>query len=549
MLRPVFLLLLLAVITLAHAQESNSSQQDTTHNKGKIIKTKLDSVDQKVNGKIDGVQSKINAMLHPDLRTIVSKLKSKKDSVTSDSIAQVRHNVDSLKNNLTHKVDSLKGLHLPTDKFDHLTDSLKNAGPYKHIAETESKINALEQKINQPVDKAEGAINEKLSLMNKAGGSGANLPGKVDLPGVDANTKLNLDQNKLNVNGLKTDNPLSKIDNPIKDQLGGVNELKGKVNDLKSIPQEQISKVTSIDEVQKAKEGLGKVNEITDKAQSYKSDVKSIAEGKVGDVKELPKTLENQVGKISEVKDFQKQTGALGQYASLTDQDKAKQLLQQQMKDQVLTEAKNHFAGKEQVLQQAMDKLSKLKTKYVELKFLNDSLKLKPNSLKKTPFIERIIPGITLQIQKGTLWEIDYNPWIAYQLNKRYSVGAGWNERFGISKKWDVTTTNRIYGPRVFFDLKIKKGFSVRTEIEKMNSLISSPTTITSVDASGRAWVWSWFVGVKKQYTFIKTVKGNFQFLYNLYDDHYSSPYSQRYNVRFGFEFPMKKRLVAKKDE
>jgi hypothetical protein len=262
-------------------------------------------------------------------------------------------------------------------------------------------------------------------------------------------------------------------------------------------------------------------------------------------VKELPKTLEKKVGQLDEVKGLQKEVGGFDQFSGLTDEDKAKQMLQQQMKDQIMTEAKNHFAGQEKALQLAMDKMTKLKSKYTELRSLNDSLKQSPNSLKGKPFIERIIPGITLQIQKNALWEIDYNPWIAYRLNKRYSVGAGWNERFGISKKWfSATTTNRIYGPRVFMELAIKKGFSLRTEIEKMNSQIPSATTLTNIDAQGRAWVWSWFVGIKKQYTFVKSVKGNFQFLYNLYDDHYSSPYAQRYNVRFGFEFPMKKKVA-----
>jgi hypothetical protein len=100
MLRPVFNLFFLVLTTIAHAQESNFSRQDTTQSNGKKAKSKLDSVDQNVNGKIDGAQSKINTILHPDLRTIVLKLRSKKDGVTSDSIPQVRHTVDPIKNNV-----------------------------------------------------------------------------------------------------------------------------------------------------------------------------------------------------------------------------------------------------------------------------------------------------------------------------------------------------------------------------------------------------------------------------------------------------------------
>jgi hypothetical protein len=533
----LFLTAILLIAITATAQ-NELSKNDTTSTLDKV-----ELRDKKLNDKIDNAQSKINQATNPNFKTLLSKTGTKKDSIHSDSLKHPNQKLDSLKGNLNYKIDSLKSLHLPKEKYDHLVDSLQQAGTYKQIKGTEAKLNSLQQKVNQPIDKAENAVNEKLTLMNKEGGQGANLPGNVDLPEIDAKTNLNVDHSKLNVDGLKAENPMSKMDNPIKDQIGEVNEVKGKVSELKSTPQEQINKVTSIEEVQKAKESLGKVNEITDKAQSYQGDVKNIADGKMGEVKELPKTLENQATKLDEVKDFQKQSGALGQYTALTDEDKARQMLMQQAKDQMMVEAKNHFAGKEQVLQQAMDKMSKLKRKYPEIKSLNDSLRRSPNSLKGKPFRERVIPGITLQIQKEAIWVIDYNPWLAYRLNKRCNIGFGWNERFGISKKWfSATTANRIYGPRVFAELVIKKGFSARTEIEKMNSEIPSQTTLTNIDAHGRAWVWSLFVGVKKQYTFVKNVKGNFQFLYNIYDDHYSSPYIQRFNTRFGFEFPVKKR-------
>ena len=113
------------------------------------------------------------------------------------------------------------------------------------------------------------------------------------------------------------------------------------------------------------------------------------------------------------------------------------------------------------------------------------------------------------------------------------------NGLLGIKKKLNFTNEDRIYGPRVFFDLVIKKGFSVRTDIEKMNTNVQSLNPL--ITEGSRIWVWSAFVGFKKQYQFVKRVKGNFQFLYNVYDDHDRSPYADKFNVRFGFEFPMRK--------
>jgi hypothetical protein len=60
-------------------------------------------------------------------------------------------------------------------------------------------------------------------------------------------------------------------------------------------------------------------------------------------------------------------------------------------------------------------------------------------------------------------------------------------------------------------------------------------------DPSGE-WVWSIYDGIKKDFTVYKSIKGNTELLYNLFDQKDNSPYAQRFAVRFGFEFPMRKK-------
>jgi hypothetical protein len=57
-----------------------------------------------------------------------------------------------------------------------------------------------------------------------------------------------------------------------------------------------------------------------------------------------------------------------------------------------------------------------------------------------------------------------------------------------------------------------------------------------------RVWVWSAFVGIRKDYQFMRSVNGNVQILYNVYDDHDNSPYLDRLNVRMGWDFPVRKK-------
>jgi hypothetical protein len=575
------------------------AQQDSTQQiKARLAKT--DSADNKLNHKIDSVQSRVNAIFNPNLnqlgKNVRDKNKAKRDSITFykkrdkekrkiqaklddakknnqstekyitqlDSLDKVKYDphqsntlspqqkLNALKQKATHPADSLKGINpsLSSTKLTNKIDSLEQVGPMKQINSAESKISQTEQKLNAPVNKAEGVMNEKLSLMNKEGGTGANLPGNVNVPDAGLKTdlhingKTNLPSADLNVN-----NPLDEVNNPLKNELG---EAGGKVSEVKGIPQEQISKIKSIEEVKGAQSKLGEANAITDKAQGYGNDVKNLSQGNLNEVKDAPKALEQQATKLDEVKGIQKEAGQLDQYKGMAtkgnDPEAMKQLAMQQAQAS-FTPPTNHFAGQEQVLQKAMDDMSKLKSKYTELNSLKDIPKRKPNEMRGKPFIERIVPGITLQVQKNKDVLIDYNPYLGYRFYGKFTAGAGWNERFNVGKHFYFSLKDRIYGPRVFADYKIGKGFSVRTDIEKMNTFIPSVSgTGLNGDPDHRAWVWSAFVGIKKEYKFWGSVRGNAQFLYNLYDDHHNSPYGDRVVVRMGFEFPLKKKTKPSAD-
>ncbi len=464
-----------------------------------------------------------------------------------DSLNNVRFGPHK-RESLAHKADSLKSINLSTGNYTGKLDSLNRLDPNKYTKQVESKSNDLQNKVNQPASKIEGVVNEKLNLMNKEGGAGANLPSNANLP-QSSLPNSSIPNAQLPNTQLKTDNPLGSIDNPLQDQMGKTGIVNEKISDVKGLPQEQIEKVKSIDELQSAQSKLGEANSITDKAQGYTKDIQNISKGDLKEVKELPKAAEEQAGKLG-MDELQKETGRFEQYTEMNDKLKDPESLKAEAMKQATTIAIDHFAGQKEVLQGAMDKMGKLKSKYSSLNSLKDIPKRKPNEMKGKPFIERIVPGIAFQIQKSGSILLDYNPLIGYRVTGRFTVGAGWNERLTIGKHANISLDDRIYGPRVFADFKIGKGFSVRTDIEKMNTYVPSLTSNGySISEEYRAWVWSAFIGIKKEYQFIKKVKGTFQIMYNLYDDHNNSPYADRLNVRFGFDFPLKKRPKKVKAE
>ena len=430
----------------------------------------------------------------------------------------------------------------------------------KNINEAQGKLAALQSKVNEPVrkigapiEKVESKINEKLSLMNKEGGAGANLPGSIDLPNVNTPSlgSPGLPGSDVKLPSTDINNPLGELKNPlgeVKNPTGKIEGLGGvqeKIKEVSAIPQKELGEIKGMDELKKAQGTMGQVNEVTGKIDGYSKDVKTISSGNLNDMEQLPKELENRVGKLEDMQGIQKQTQAFDQYKKMAGDDEA---LKQQVVQEVQKQAIDHFAGQGEQLKAAMDQMSKLKDKYTSLQNMKDLPKRVPNEMTGKPWIERFVPGITLQIQKSSNVMIDFNPLIGYRISGRFTAGAGWNERMSFGKKLKLNSQDRIYGPRLFVDFKFKKGFSLRAEGEIMNTYIP---TITSqpVDANSRAWEKSFFLGIKKDYQFMKGMKGNFQLLYNLYDDHDNSPYQERLNVRMGFEFPLKKKKKSSQAE
>jgi len=558
----------LAVIVCAQSSFAQKQDSITNHydSLAKVKLSQLDSSNNRRNQKIDSVQTHINNILNPNFNSLTSKIRRKKLQ-PSDTL-QATHELDSMKHGLNTKIDSLKQLNLPTGQYTRKLDSLNNISPQKYIDLANSKVQSaedkinkpigqLEDKINKPIDNVENKVNDKLNVMRQEGGDKANLPGnlntqdlslnKTGLPNTTLNKDIDGNLNNPAGNSItpSVDNPLGKIDNPIGDKTGQLGELKDKVSDIKSAPQQQIDKVKSIDEIKSVQDKLGDANKITDKAQSYQGDIKNISQGNLDEVKDLPKDLENKAKDLDEIKALGEQTAEIDKAKGMIDKAGDPEAMKQMAQQEVSKQAVNHFKGKEQALQAAMNKVSKLKQKYPEVASIKDLPKRPPNPMKSKPFIERILPGVTLQFQKINHFVIDVNPVVSYRFSGRINAGFGWNERFSFVKWNKLSSVERIYGPRVFGSFNIKKGFSAKAEIEKMNTLI--PPTAISPDGS-RQWVWSAFVGMKKDYKFIGRVNGNVQILYNIYDDHDNSPYAERLNVRMGFEFPMKKVRKPKKE-
>ena len=519
---------------------------------------------------VDSIQSRIQKKIDS-----VGKLSQRfghlTDSLKPD-LSKYNRKLDSIKRKLTHCIDSLQRLKLPSGQYTHLLDSIEKAGPLKDVKQAEVKLALLEQKINAPVtklnseiNKLESKINQKLKLLTKEEGAGANVPENVKLPSIQGqgispnlpNNNLNLPSGSIPNTNLPNTNlnlPSGSLPN-VTNPLSGINALENnnlagdlgketsELKNLTSAHQRELSQLKNAGELGKASKELGQVTQITQQAKGYKKDLKNLSKGNLDSVSQL-QTLQKKAMEIGDMKELQGEMRQVDQYKSMIAKGNDPKAMENLAKGEVQKEAANHFAGKEKELQDAMSQISKYKQKYSSLSSIHDIPKHARNTMHGKPLIERLVSGANLQVQKKSAVLIDFNPQAGYRFNGRLTVGAGWNERLGFYHYIHVTHKDRIYGPRTFAEFKFKKGFALRGEVETMNTLVP-PLIVSSTpaDPSTRQWVWGIFGGIKKEYNLSKSIRGNIQMMYNFHDRFFkTSPYADRLNVRMGFEFPMKKK-------
>ena len=397
------------------------------------------------------------------------------------------------------KIDSLGNLNLPAGRLRGKLDSIR--------LWKDERIDAL----NDKVEKLKSGVTGKINSLG--------LPSALEEKG-QALTSI---VNELDVSLPKTDIPLALqedlppglpgLENPLGDQG---------VPGLESIVVKEVN--------------LGEVGEQVSQYQDQLSTLPS-------DMEEASSLAEEQGMKIVQVNEISDQIGETTKIAEMAGTMPDQQAVKDELVQKAQQQAIDHFQGKEEQLQKAMETLAKYKQKYSKLEGLDQIPKKKSNEMRGKLFIERLVPGIALQIHRKDAWMVDFNVYAGYRFNPRLIVGAGWNQRVAYDADEHQFEPNlRIFGPRLFGEFAVGQGFSGRLESEYMNTRVPPQFASGNADADGREWVFSTMAGIKKEYRFLRKVKGTMMLLYNLHDPHHRSPYADKLMLRFGFEFEMKKK-------
>ncbi len=420
---------------------------------------------------------------------------------------------------LQKKIDSLQALKLPAVGLTKKLDSVNNLSAQK-IGEMKGEVEKLKGKatsglnsLDLPPEVKEHTHKLRQSLgtyqiptangvIPNIGGGSSSLP-DVNLPGgVNAPT------------------------------LGGTN-----------LPNTNASALPGLGSINDITKGTKEITDLTKEAGGYAKDIQQLSKGDIADAKNLEKKAKDELKNVEGLKEIDGKKGELEKYKSqLANPDSiALSMAKEQAKEMAMKEATNHFAGKEDILKGAMNKMTSLKSKYSEVKSMADLPKRLPNPLKGKPLRERLVPALTLQImsQKNVL--LDLNPSIAYRISPRSKSGIGWVERI-VFDGWRPTMPVRVFGLRNYTEFLLPRGFHARADVEWLNAILP-PLIINTGDLGKRDWEWSALIGLKKDFKISKGVTGNVQTMYRLWSDKDKVPFPDRLNIRIGFEFPMRKKV------
>jgi hypothetical protein len=261
--------------------------------------------------------------------------------------------------------DSLNNIGLPSEKYTFKIDSINNVKEQK-LNSVKIKVQEVKQRGIERIDDLDlpPELNGKLEEYTKALNSldiGL-LKAEIDFP--------MLDEFNVSISEIKTSLP-SVIDNLNVVQLPGDIKLVG--NEMQDI-QLDIHKIPSAENI----------------AQKAEDNAEAVASKKLKELKTL----------------------SVDQPEIPADSEKAKEVVVKEAKKQSI----DHFAGKQEQLKAAMDKMSKYKQKFSNVQSIKVLPKKASNEMRDKPIIERVVPGLSFQYQFRNSYMLDTYVYAGYRL-------------------------------------------------------------------------------------------------------------------------------------
>jgi hypothetical protein len=484
-------------------------------------------------------------------------------STFSDSIPKVKQRgaLDSLElrksrllKKVTRKTSSVSPAHLDTVHVETTTPRIalpEMAQPEIPSPSLDSislpKTAELQKRIDNKLDSGMNKVGEQLGIDQTKLTDQFNIDGKVPLhdklplPDTQAPGDLKFPNGVLpgdvptTMDLPQTD--LSKIEPPATDlpsvpdmKIGG--QLKGaQLQDKASSVTDKLDAVQQ--EGEKSKSALGKIDGV-------QQQVKEVQDGGVdGAMQNAEKKAEN-IGPVNDVKrKVAPATAKQAEYEAMIKKYQNKKLAQQELQRKlgnVVNDQVNQFTPS---VNRTIVDLEKSKKRWNGAKQVGDSIRHKKiNLMAGRPVGRRLVPGVTFQVLRQTVYSMDLGAQLGYRLTSNFTAGVGGSYRIGVSKKFEQYVQGLdVTGGRVYADLAFRKGWFPHAELEYVKAKVYDDDLERYDDAQ----IVQTNIGLGKSYKLSKRLNGYALLLYR-FEWRGELPDRSKLNLRVGFNFDTKKR-------
>lgn len=474
------------------------------------------------------------------------KLLAAKDSL--DSIPKGK--TDSLKTVLRQTTQPATDL---KQKVGSGIDSTK-AVVMSPVNNAKSKVSSIQQKVNSTTDSILSKINRPINNVNNGiNGTYDSLAGKANDAIKTVTQPFGLETGKFP--GLdKEPGSVPKLDVKDVDALKIVPDVKqpslpgipgnDKVQEVKDLPGEKLKSITEADKLRNVQGKVQDLDSKLERVEKLEDDAKNVAKGNIDQVKQAPEELERQLVARSGIKETEKYMSKLEQQRAMLEKYKDRKLVEQEIRNKTLNLANDKLGHQLEPVKKADEKLDKKRKAFGNFQSIKNIPKRPVNEMKRKPFRQRLVPGITLhffQTDNKKLFDVGLQG--GYKLNNRFVAGLGGIYRVAVSKNYNYYVSNYgMYGGRLFTEITLAKGFMAHADFEYLSL---SSRYYPGIEALKANVLQSNF-GLGKSFQISKRIRGSALGLYRV---EYSGtlPGQPKFTMRVGFELTPKKKRHQKK--
>ncbi len=462
-----------------------------------------------------------------DVSVVKAKDRVHMEKKSVDSL--VAHNqskLDSMTRVLNHRLDSLNKIGLSASQYLNASDSLLSTFQHrisrnvKHIHDSvKTRLFGKMHALDSIVTVKRKQIDSLKSVIGIKGQIPSDLTGKI--PIISEFDKLKIPYKQWSLPSI---NEKLTLENP----FGSIEGFSGKLNFPKlNLGFENLTKLKLPDEIKQIREHFEKlkmypINSLSKEGLMNAS--QQVIENQLGKVNEMG-VVQNNLKEASKVKEMIKEVSENMQKAPKNVEAKAKE------------EFVDYLKGHEEIVQKDMEDIGKLQLKYRNVADMRLLPKRPPNEMKGKPFVERLIPALTLQTYIKTNTGIDVAPSVGYRISGRLRAGVGGFQRIVIHQSNNSISNTNIYGIRVYDQFRFWKSNYLHLELEHSNGTDVSPY---AVDQSGH-FINKVNFGIYRTYRISKRINGHALLLYDLKQIS-NFPNTSYSSARFGIDVQLFKK-------